>query len=161
MRSTRQVGILALASTVCGLAAVALGQQPPPVFRGTADLLTIDVQLAAAEGKPMPSLTAKDFEVTTAGLQRAVVFAELLHNDEGRVTKNSRLPPDATTRVACMWGFDRSSTATHAHFLLGVEPVPSDRTGVTKLKVKVSDKKLTIRRLAYRSPIRAAVPNSP
>ena len=107
----------------------------------------------------MPSITAEDFDVSIAGLQRVVVFAEFLHSDEGRVTRTSSLAQGATAD-ACMWGFDRSSNAVHAHFLLGVEPIPSDRMGVRKVQVKVVDKRLTIRRVGFRSPIRAAVPNA-
>ena len=139
--------------------AVLFTQDTPPAFRTAVNLLTIDVQVVAPQGKPIPALTAEQFDVRIAGRQRKVVFAELLHMDEGAVTQGPRIPTDAATRAACAFGFERSSRGANAHYLVGVEPSDSDKGGIKRPKVKVYDRALTVRRWAWRS--RVALPLAP
>ena len=139
--------------------AVVLPQATPPAFRAAVNLLTIDVQVVAAQGKPMPALAAEQFDVRIARRQRKVVFARLLHTDEGAITQGVRIPTDAATRAACAFGFERSSNGTNAHYLLGVEPSDTDRGGIKRPRVRVYDRALTVGRWAWRS--RIAVPVAP
>ncbi len=59
-------------------AAVLLGQQPapqspPPAFRASVDLVTVDVRAVDEDGKPVPGLTKDDFVVTLDGQPRPVM----------------------------------------------------------------------------------------
>lgn len=107
----------------------------------------IDVQVVAAQGKPVPGLTTAQFEVSIAGRTRRVVLAEFVHADEGPINKTPR-----TTSVAtCVFGFERSAKGPNAHYLLGVEPSDSDKSGIKQPKIKVNHNDLTVRRWAWRS----------
>jgi hypothetical protein len=129
--------------------AVLLTQEPPPAFRTGVDLVIIDVQVVAAQGKPVPGLTAAQFAVSIAGRTRRVVLAEFVHADEGPINRT----PRTTTRVAaCVFGFERSANGTNAHYLLGVEPSESDKRGIRRPKIKVNHKDLTARRRSWRTP---------
>jgi VWFA-related protein len=69
-------GILALVVAV-------LAQTPPqqpqqPVFQAGVDVLRVDVQVVAGDGKPIPNLTAADFSVTIDGRPRRVLSAEIV-----------------------------------------------------------------------------------
>ena len=137
-----------------------LQQETPPAFRTAVNLVMIDVQVAVAQGRPMTDLATGQFDVSIAGHQRKVVLAQLLHADEGPVTRS--VPhTDAATRAACVFGFERSSKGANAHYLLGIEPSDTDKRGIKHPKVRMKDKALVARRWAWRS--RAAVPpsNSP
>jgi hypothetical protein len=127
-------------------------QELPPAFRAAVNLVILDVQVAAAQGRPMPGLTTEQFDVRIAGRERRVVRAELLHADEGAITHGARpTNTDAAALAACVFGFERSSKRAHAHYLLGVEPSDLDRSGIKHPKIKVNDKTLTVSRWAWRS----------
>jgi len=129
-------------------------QEPPLAFRTAVNLVMIDVQVVAVEGKPVPSLTTAQFEVSIAGRTRRVVLAEFVHADDGPINTTPR-----TTRVAaCVFGFERSAKGTNAHYLLGVEPSDRDKNGITQLKIKVSDRDVTVRRWAWRSRLASPHP---
>ena len=135
-----------------GGSAVLFTQEPPTAFRTAANLAIIDVQVVAAQGKPVPSLTTAQFAVSIAGRTRKVVFAEFLHADEGPINRTVR----TTKRVAaCVFGFERSATGTNAHYLLGVEPSDSEKCGTKPPKIKVNHKDLTARRRAWRCRVAA------
>ena len=122
-------------SLVAAAVLVLFAQEPPPAFRAGASVVTIDVQVAAAQGKPTAGLTAEQFDVSISGRRRKVVRAEFLHADEGPVTRGPA-SPEPVTRAACVFGFERSSTAPHAHYLLGVEPSDTDKSGIKHPRVK-------------------------
>lgn len=132
--------------------AVLFAQERPPAFRAAVNLVILDVQVAAAQGRPMPGLTTEQFDVRIAGRERRVVRAELLHADEGAITHGARpAETDTATLAACVFGFERSSKRAHAHYLLGVEPNDLDRKGIEHPKIKVNDKTLSVSRWAWRS----------
>lgn len=86
----RAIGVLVLIS-----AAVASPQQPtPPVFRSGVDAVRIDV-LVTRGGRPVPGLTAKDFEVLDDGVPQQVKFI-----DVGAVPINLILDVDVSESVA-------------------------------------------------------------
>src|SRR5580700_1857411 len=63
---------IALLGVLAGGAAV-LGQTPQaPVFRGGVTLVSVDVTVLDHDGKPVPGLTADDFEVKLDGHVRPV-----------------------------------------------------------------------------------------
>ena|SRR6266545_488258 len=131
---------------------VVSGQESPSVFRTAVDLVRMDVQVVAAEGKPMPSLTLDQFEVSIAGRKRKVVFAEFLHVDEGPITRfGTPYRGDPATRSACAFAFERISKGTNAHYLLGVEPDVADESGIKQVRIKVSDATVAARRWAWRA----------
>lgn len=131
--------------------AVLFTQEPPPAFRTAVNLVIIDVQVVAAQGEPVPGLTTAQFEVSIAGRTRRVVLAEFVHADEGPITRT----PRTTSVAACVFGFERSAKGTNAHYLLGVEPSDSDKSGIKHPKIKVNHKDLTVRRWAWRSRVAA------
>jgi len=53
-----------------------------------------------------------------------------------------------------VFGFERVSNGINAHYLIGIEPSETDRKGLTKVRVGISDKNLDLRRWAWRSPIK-------
>ena len=128
--------------------------QAPPAFRTGVDLLMFDVQVVSGEGKPVPRLTAAQFEVKVAGRGRTIVMTEFLHADDGPITRGNKQPNvDAATRVACVFGFERMSNRAHAHYLVSVEPIAGDKTKVEHPRIKVLDRSLSIPRFAWRSHI--------
>ena len=68
--------------TVALFAAVAFGlphaQQTPPVFRGSVDLVTVDVSVVDKSGKPVSTLTPADFVVVAGKRPRRVVSADYI-----------------------------------------------------------------------------------
>lgn len=131
--------------------AVLFTQEPPPAFRTAANLVIIDVQVVAAQGKPVPSLTTAQFAVSIAGRTRKVVFAEFVHTDEGPINKTVRTTIGV---AACVFGFERSATGTNSHYLLGVEQSDSVKCGKPP-KIKVNHKDLTARRRVWRCRVAA------
>jgi hypothetical protein len=131
--------------------AVLITQEPPPAFRTAVDLVIVDVQLVAAQDKPVPGLTTAQFDVSIAGRKRRVVLAEFVHDDEGPINRS----PWTASVAACVFGFARSAKGANAHYLVGVERADADKSGIKHPKVKVSDKALTVGRLAWRSRVAA------
>ena len=119
--------------------------------------MTIDVQVFAAKGMPMPGLTSDQFDVTIAGRKRRVVLFQFLHADEGPVRRGAApVRRDAATLAACAFGFERSSNGTNAHYLLGIEPLDTDKGWIERPKIKIPDRSVRLGRWAWRS--RGAVP---
>lgn len=79
-RLLRVLGVmLGLAVTVSG-AQQGAQQQERPTFRGTVDLVTIDVTVLDSDSRPVPGLTADDFEIKLDGRVqpvKIVSFVEL------------------------------------------------------------------------------------
>ncbi|HEY2907357.1 MAG TPA: VWA domain-containing protein [Vicinamibacterales bacterium] len=71
------------------LTALLFGQQPPPVFRSTTDLVEIDVVVRDKSGKFVPDLTAGDFELRDEGQPQPV---ELLTLVAARAPVSNRSP---------------------------------------------------------------------
>ncbi len=67
-------GAAVCAACVISVAAV-IGQEStqPPVFRGSVDLVQVDVYVTDEDGKPVSGLTAEDFEVFENGHPRHIV----------------------------------------------------------------------------------------
>lgn len=63
-----------LPAVLCAMPAVQ-AQESQPRFRSGVELLTLDVAVTAADGRPVPSLQADDFAVTVDGKARKVLFA--------------------------------------------------------------------------------------
>jgi hypothetical protein len=142
--------------------AVLFAQELPPAFRTAVNLVTLDVQVVATQGRPMPSLTAEQFGVSMAGRKRRVVRAELLHADGGTITRGAMpADTDAATLAACVFGFERSSNGANAHYLLGVEPNDTDRSGTKHPKVMVNDRTPAVRRWAWRSRVAVTPATAP
>jgi hypothetical protein len=133
-----------------------VAQQGLPAFRAGTDLLTMDAQVVAAVGKPMPDLTPDRFEVRIDGRLRRVLLAEFLHADGGAITRN---PRPVRTDPACVFGFERSGQGTNAHYRLGIEPLDTDKTKIKHRSVRIKDRALAIKRWAWRG--RAPAPSSP
>lgn len=76
-----------LASLLCavGASAAAAAQQPPPQFRSGVDLMTIDVTVTTADGRPVADLGAGDFVVSVGGQPRKVLMARF-SGASGRAT---------------------------------------------------------------------------
>jgi hypothetical protein len=136
--------------------ALLFSQALPPAFRTAVNLVIMDAQVVSAQGTAVPDLTTAQFAISIAGHERHVVLAEFVHNDEGPINR-SPIPArrDAASLAACVFGFARSDEGTNAHYLLGVEPSDSDKSGIKQPKVKVNDKALVVRRWAWRSGIAA------
>lgn len=64
--------------SICLAGAVLLAQQPPQVFRGAVDLVTLDVTVVDRDGQPITGLTPDDFLVTLNGERRAVRVLDYL-----------------------------------------------------------------------------------
>lgn len=54
----------------------AAGQQPPPVFRSTVDIVAVDVTVIDDRGRQVPDLAVEDFTLTVDGQPRRVVSAQ-------------------------------------------------------------------------------------
>ena len=95
------LGILDVLDGVVTAAAIPLlDQEPAPTFRSGVDLVIIEVQLAAAEGRPIARATIKNFQVKTDGRTRQLVLAEFLHSDDGPVVQRTAPPRmDQTTHA--------------------------------------------------------------
>jgi hypothetical protein len=137
------------------LAAPGLQQQPPTIFRGGVDLVTIDVQITPANEAtgPMRALTPGDFELTISGKKRAATTITLLHDDAGPVLHPFPLPTPGAS-PACGFGFFRKIDRPTAHYLVAVQATAADRQQVKDVKLKVIDKAFSVQQYAWRSPIR-------
>jgi VWFA-related protein len=63
------------------VALVALqGPEQTPTFRGSVDLIAVDVQVVSDEGTPIAGLGPEDFDVTISGERRRVVSADYIRS---------------------------------------------------------------------------------
>jgi len=70
-----------IAIVLCSICLIGAGlpaQQPSQVFRGTVDLVTLDVTVVDRDGKPVKGLTPDDFVVTLNGERREVRVLDYL-----------------------------------------------------------------------------------
>lgn len=121
-------------------------------FRAGVTLLTIDVQITPSKSAPLREFTATDFDVTISGRNRPVASAAFLHLDEGSVIRN---PPrlGSGADAGCIFGFHRKTDKPTAHYLLGIQPVDSDRS-TKDVRVKTADSAFLTQWSAWRLPIR-------
>lgn len=63
-------------------------------FRARVDLITLDVAVVDANGRPVEDLRAGDFAVKVDGKSRPVVSAELVKVDTSRAAESSAAPAD-------------------------------------------------------------------
>jgi VWFA-related protein len=68
--------------------------QQRPVFRGRADVVTVDVHVVDGSGKPVTDLQAEDFTLKVDGKPRPIVTAEYVWQDVSSVSAPGR-PPNA------------------------------------------------------------------
>ena len=73
-------GLLVTAAAVAGAWTLVTGQSQVPTFRSGVDLIAVDVQVVDGTGKPIPSLTPINFDVTIAGKRRRVVSADYIES---------------------------------------------------------------------------------
>jgi VWFA-related protein len=67
-----------LATIVLAAAAAIAAQSPPQTFRGSVDLIAVDVQVIDRDGRPVAGLAPDKFDVTINGRKRRVVSADLI-----------------------------------------------------------------------------------
>jgi VWFA-related protein len=70
-----------LASMLAGLVFSAQQQPPPPVFRGGANLVRVDVTVTDKHGEPVGDLTADDFDIQEDNIPQAVETFKLVSAD--------------------------------------------------------------------------------
>jgi VWFA-related protein len=63
----RHIAVVSCALLAVGFIAHLHAQQPAPAFKGGVSLVTVDVTVLDKEGKPVPGLTAADFQVKLNG----------------------------------------------------------------------------------------------
>ena len=143
------IGVLTSTSLTPAVRAI---QDPAPRFRAGADLVTIDVQVVSARGTSVPVLAADLFEVRVGGQKRTVVSAVFVHADEGAIVRrSSERSMDPAPAANCVFRYQRSSDAVHAHYRLAIDTHDDDRKKVSKVRIKVSDKTVSLGDWAWRS----------
>jgi len=133
----------------CSVAAVVFAQAPP-AFRTGVELFTIEVQVVADRGKPLPVLGTERFDVRINGKNRRVVFGELVRYDDGSTVVVA--PTRKSDREWFAAGgelFRPYPQQASALYLLGVELTDADRQHRESVKVKVREKGVNVRRWAW------------
>ena len=92
----RRAARLAIPALLVG--AVAGAQVPPPRFPGDVDVVAVDVTVVDGDGRPVPDLAARDFEVRIDGRPRRVLSAEFI------AAAGDDRPEAAATEVAAAPG---------------------------------------------------------
>ncbi len=115
--------VLAAVVIASGLLAapLLLAQQPPPVFRSSVELTSVDITVVDANGRVVTDLTPEEFSVRVDGDQRRVLNAEWI----GLETKESPPappPPD---------GYSGNANATGGRLVMIVVDQPNIRFGGT------------------------------
>lgn len=134
-----------------GYASTDASPQLLPVFRGRAELFTIQVQVVAARGELLPALTTHHFEVSMGGKPRVVRFAELIRTDALRPeAEDPATPLNITRNLMDDDGFFRPfPNRASSQYLLGIEVPQPDR--MLSVGVKVNGRSLSVRRWMYRT----------
>jgi hypothetical protein len=148
----RLLGISTLVAAAAMVGAAVPTTADQGTFRAGVVLLTIDVQVTPAKDGALREFGPRDFEVTVSGRKRSVASAVLLHLDEGSVIPN---PPrfGQGPDTECIFGFHRRNDRPTAHYLLGIQPIDSDR-GAKEVHVKSVDTVFATQWLVWRMPIR-------
>jgi hypothetical protein len=143
----------AVSALACWLAMpVSAAQAPtPPVFRAEADLVTIDLQVTAKNGGSVPPLTNERFDVRIDGRKRRLLFATLLHDDDGGVVRGlTAAGLDAAVGALCIFQNLRVRDMPHAHYRIGIDTTDADQRRVEKVRVRTTAKDLVVVRWAWR-----------
>src|SRR5438105_11046963 len=113
----RRIAVASCALLVAGFVAHVHAQQPaPPAFKGGVSLVTVDVTVLDKEGKPVPGLTAADFQVKLNGKVqpiRALSYLEA-RTDTTATASNPRAPVMPQMFPVAPVAVDTSSTATES-----------------------------------------------
>jgi hypothetical protein len=145
---------LAATALACCLAGPASAAQTPasPVFRAEADLVTIELQVTARKGGALSLLPSERFEVQIEGRKRRLLFATLLHEDDGAVVRGLSAPRlDTAVGAPCIFRNLRLRDVPHAHYRIGLDTTDADRRRVGRVRIKTTDKDLLVARWAWRS----------
>src|SRR5438874_13364063 len=107
-------------------------QQPAPPFKGGISLVTVDVTVLDKQGKPVPGLTAGDFQVKLNGKVQPVLALSYLEartdTAEGQPSPNAPVMPQLFP-VAPVAG-STSPTATESRvFVVLVDDLPFPPVG--------------------------------
>jgi len=119
MNSVTRGGRYAVCTTAIAVSAVALSAQQRPRFTSNVDVVSVDVNVIANDGRPVRDLTAGDFTVTVDGQRRSIVSAQFISLTAPPATPDAPAPssPDYSTNVAATPGrliavvLDRGSIA--------------------------------------------------
>jgi hypothetical protein len=115
-------------------------QQSAPAFRGSVDLFTVQVQVLAARGRPLPRLSADQFDLRIAGQRRTVVFAELVRENDGVAPVGPvRSNPRGPGLSADDDFFKPFPNQASALYVLGLEPREADRGKPIRVRVAQRD----------------------
>ena len=94
---------VAIASVVA-VAATGAAAPQGPTFRAGSDVIAVEVQVVASDGRPIVGLTADKFDVSINRKRRKVVSAEVVRADEARMVAAVPAPastaPSVTTAAA-------------------------------------------------------------
>jgi VWFA-related protein len=90
MSTRARPAAVAIAAVVCAIAPLAAQQAARPVFRSGVDLIAVEVQVVDRDGRPIPALSAGDFEVKIDGRTRTVVSADLITYEAGIIERSTR-----------------------------------------------------------------------
>jgi hypothetical protein len=150
--------IALVALVVCGLTGVA--QETAPPFRGTVDLFTIRVQVLAARGRPLPHLAADDFDVRIAGRRRPAVFAELVHEDDGRASTSPTTTVTSENELSerDVEFFKPVMNQASALYVLGLEPQKTDKG--QRIVVRVNQRYVSVPRWSWCGDPKCGMPGA-
>ena len=128
---------------------IAGAQQSPPTFRAALELFTIKVQVVADRGKPLPSLTADEFDIRINRRRRALVFVESIRYDDGGTADIPIAPQPNDTKLASNDDkfFKPFKGQASAVYLLGLETIEAERSEM--VRVSMRHKGVTARRWAW------------
>jgi VWFA-related protein len=92
-----------------------LARQQTPLFRSQTGVIAVDVQVTDSSGGPIPSLMAKDFDISIDGKHRSVVTAELM-GTSASASGRAAGTPDAPAAPA-----QAASAGTGRTFMLAID----------------------------------------
>ncbi len=110
--------LVCVAALLCGVALAA--QEPPPRFRSTVDVTSLDVTVVDDRGAPITSLTPGDFLVRIDGSPRKVVTAEWVPMAKAGADAPAATMPD---------GFSTNETSTSGRLIVIAVDEPNIRFG--------------------------------
>jgi VWFA-related protein len=122
--------VLAAAVTLAGSIAIAAGQQPAqqppqvprPSFETKAEIVLVDVNVVDRDAKPVPSLTASDFDLEVNGQPRAIDTVQFI----------STVPENTSAATPRETAYTSNESATTGRLLLFVVDEGSLRVGANR-----------------------------
>ncbi len=121
----RTILSLALAAGIGGLTLAAQQQPqqaPRPTFETKAELVLVDVNVVDREAKPVPTLTAADFELQVNGQPRAIESVQFI----------STVPTNTTPATPRQTAYSSNDSATTGRLLLFVVDEGNLRIGASR-----------------------------